>query len=179
MNAVEIEEAISDLAHRPFDAAEYPFSFLAAFGKKDTALKWLHASNNNTSDVPGGVFERSNVHIAMCEAGKVGKSLNELRDSPNAMKAKTRFIIAIDGQTFGAEELPEGEKVTYAYSDFPDHFVFFLPLTGITTIKKIRENPIDVCATSRLNNCMSSCSAIIQTEPRTSAVPTLITSWPG
>ena len=32
MNAVEIEAAISELALQPFDAAEFPFGFLAAFG---------------------------------------------------------------------------------------------------------------------------------------------------
>ncbi len=66
MNAVEIEAAISDLALEPFDAVEFPFSFLAAFGNKDTALKRLHAGNNNASDVPGGVLQRNNIHIAVC-----------------------------------------------------------------------------------------------------------------
>ena len=36
MNAVEIEAAISELALQPFDTAEFPFAFLAAFGNKDT-----------------------------------------------------------------------------------------------------------------------------------------------
>ena len=35
MNAVEIEAALSDLACQPFDAAEFPFAFLTAFGNKD------------------------------------------------------------------------------------------------------------------------------------------------
>ena len=39
MNAVEIEAAISELALQLFDAAEFPFAFLAAFGNKDTTLK--------------------------------------------------------------------------------------------------------------------------------------------
>jgi hypothetical protein len=52
MNAVEIEFAISDLALEPFDAAEFPFTFLAAFGNKETSLKRLRAGNNNASDVP-------------------------------------------------------------------------------------------------------------------------------
>jgi len=52
MNAVEIEAAISDLAFQPFDATEFPFAFLAAFGNKDTALKRLRTDNNNVSDVP-------------------------------------------------------------------------------------------------------------------------------
>jgi hypothetical protein len=63
MNAVEIEEAISDLALQPFDAAEFPFAFLAAFGNKDTALRRLRTGNNNASDVPGGVLQRNNIHL--------------------------------------------------------------------------------------------------------------------
>ena len=38
MDAVEIEEAISTLAEQPFDAEEFPFAFLEAFGKQ-CALK--------------------------------------------------------------------------------------------------------------------------------------------
>lgn len=34
MNAVEIEEEVSALAERPFDAEEFPFAFLQAFGNK-------------------------------------------------------------------------------------------------------------------------------------------------
>jgi hypothetical protein len=41
MNAVEIEQALSDLALQPFDAVDFPHSFLAAFGNKDTTLKRL------------------------------------------------------------------------------------------------------------------------------------------
>ncbi|WP_263358579.1 hypothetical protein [Acidicapsa ligni] len=39
MNAVEIEAVVSELAAQPFDAAEFPFQFLAAFYKKETTLK--------------------------------------------------------------------------------------------------------------------------------------------
>lgn len=151
MNAVEIEEAISDLALQPFDAAEFPFAFLAAFGNKDTALKRLRTGNNNASDVPGGVLQRNNIHIAVCEAGSVGDTLKALRASPATTKAKAKFILSTDGQTLEAEELIGGETIACAYTDFPNHFGFFLPLAGISTIKEIRDNPIDVRATARLN----------------------------
>ena len=151
MNAVEIESAISELALQPFDTAEFPFAFLAAFGSKDTALKRLRAGNNNASDVPGGVLLRNNIHIAACEAGTVGETLKTLRASPATTKAKAKFILATDGQTLEAEELIGGETITCAYSDFPNHFGFLLPLAGISTIKEIKDNPIDVRATSRLN----------------------------
>jgi hypothetical protein len=38
MNAVEIEAAVSDLALEPFDRDEFPFSFLQAFGNRETTL---------------------------------------------------------------------------------------------------------------------------------------------
>ena len=151
MNAVEIESAISDLALEPFDAAEFPFCFLAAFGRKDAEIKRLRAGNNNASDVPGGVLLRNNIHIAACEPGTVGETLKALRTSSATTKAKAKFILATDGQTLEAEELITGETITCDYPDFPNHFGFLLPLAGISTIKEIKDNPIDVRATSRLN----------------------------
>ncbi len=151
MNAVEIEQAISDLALEPFDAAEFAFAFLAAFGNKDTTLKRLRTGNNNASDVAGGVLLRNNIHMAVCESGAVGETLKLLSASIATTKAKAKFILATDGQTLEAEELIGGETINCAYTDFPDHFGFFLPLAGISTIKEIKDNPIDVRATGRLN----------------------------
>lgn len=151
MNAVEIESAVSDLANQPFDAAEFPYAFLAAFGNKETTLKRLRTGNNNSSDVPGGVLLRNNIHIAVCDAGTVGNMLHTLRDSPATTKAKAKFILATDGQTLEAEELISGETIACDFEDFPNHFGFLLPLAGISTIKEIKDNPIDVRATGRLN----------------------------
>ena len=151
MNAVEIESALSDLALQPFDAAEFPFAFLAAFGNKDTTLKRLRAGNNNASDVPGGVLQRNNIHIAVCAAGTVGEALKALRASPATAKAKAKFILATDGLTLEAEDQVGGETIASEYQKFPDHFGFLLPLAGISTIKEIKDHPIDVRATGRLN----------------------------
>lgn len=157
MNAVEIEAAISELALAAFDPAEFPFAFLAAFGNKDTTLKRLRTGNNNTSDVPGGVLLRNNIHIAVAPvgvagvAGAVGDTLTALRTSAATAKARAKFILSTDGQTLEAEELASGETIASAYADFPNHFGFFLALAGISTLKEIKDNPIDVRATGRLN----------------------------
>ena len=151
MNAVEIEAALSDLSVEPFDAKEFPYQFLAAFGNKEVALKRLRTGNNNASDLPNGVLLRNNIHLATCEVGKVAETLQSLRLSPTTAKAKAKFILATDGETLDAEELITGETVTSAYTDFPNHFGMFLPLAGISTIKEIKDNPIDVRATGRLN----------------------------
>jgi hypothetical protein len=151
MNAVEIEEAISALAELPFDGGEFPFAFLQAFGNKDTTIKRLRTGSTNASDLPGGVLQRNNIHIAVAAPGAVTQTLAALRASPATAKAKARFILATDGDGFEAEELESGETVACAYADFPNHFGFFLPLAGITTVKQIRESSFDIRATGRLN----------------------------
>ncbi len=137
MNAVEIEEAVSELAAASFDADEFPFDFLTAFGNKETTIKRLRKGESNKSDL-GGVLQTNNIHIAVSSPGAVTKILAALRTSPATTRAKARFILATDGAEFEAEDLTTGETVACAYEDFPDHFGFFLPLAGITTVKQIR-----------------------------------------
>lgn len=150
MNAVEIEQAITDLAEQPFDSAEFPYAFLEAFGNKATTLKRLRAGESNRSDL-GGVLQTNNIHILTCEEGQVPRTLAALKASPATSKAKAKFILATDGVDFEAEELSSGETVACAFKDFPDHFGFFLPLAGISTVRQISENSFDIRATSRLN----------------------------
>lgn len=151
MNAVEIEEAISQLAEQDFNAASFPYAFLEAFGNKKTTIKRLKSGSSNTSDIEGGVLQRNNIHIAVCPIGEVTPALNSLKASPATTKAKAKFILATDGTTLEAEELASGETVACSYKDFPNHFGFFLPLAGISTVKQIRESSFDIRATSRLN----------------------------
>lgn len=150
MNAVEIEQAITDLAEQPFDRSEFPYAFLEAFGNKATTIKRLRAGASNKSDL-GGVLQTSNIHILTCDAGRVTQTLAALKASPATAKAKAKFILATDGADFEAEDLTSGETVACAFKDFPDHFGFFLPLAGISTVRQISENAFDIRATSRLN----------------------------
>ncbi|ATQ70797.1 lactate dehydrogenase (plasmid) [Methylosinus trichosporium OB3b] len=151
MNAVEIEEAISALAERPFDAEEFAYAFLEAFGNKETTLKRLRKGESNRSDL-GGVLQTNNIHIAVCESGEVTRTLAALKASPATARAKARFVLATDGDLFEAEDLTSDDApISCAYADFPNHFGFFLPLAGITTVKQVRESSFDIRATSRLN----------------------------
>ena len=150
MNAVEIEEAISALAEQPYDGAEFAFDFLLAFGNKSTTLKRLRSGTTNKSDL-GGVLQTNNIHIVACDHGTVGETLTALRTSPATTKAKAKFILATDGQTLEAEDVNSGETIACDYPDFHDHFRFFLPLAGISTVTQIRESAFDIKATGRLN----------------------------
>jgi hypothetical protein len=152
MNAVEIEEAVTALAERPFDPAEFPFEFLSAFDNRETTIRRLRGGSGSTnkSDI-GGVLQTNNIHIAVAHAGEVTRTLAALRESPATSRFKAKFILATDGDTFEAEDIDNGETVACAYEDFPNHFGFFLPLAGISTVKQIRDSSFDIRATSRLN----------------------------
>jgi hypothetical protein len=150
MNAVEIEQAISELAEQPFDAAEFAYEFLRAFGNKETTIKRLRSGATNKSDLDG-VLQTNNIHIVACAPGAVADTLNALKASPATTKNKAKFILATDGTDLEAEDLTSGETIACAYTDFPNHFGFFLPLAGISTVKQIKENAFDIRATSRLN----------------------------
>ena len=150
MNAVEIEEAISTLAKQPFDAAEFPYAFLEAFGNKATTIKRLRSGASNKSDL-GGVLQSNNIHIKVCAQGKATETLGALRKSPSTTRAKAKFILATDGVEFQAENLMSGDIVSCHYADFSDQFGFFLELAGISTVRQIRESAFDIKATGRLN----------------------------
>ena len=150
MNAVEIEEAISRLAEQPFDGAEFPYAFLEAFGNKETTIRRLRSGASNNSDVDG-VLQHGNIHIKVCPEGDATATLTALKSSRATGRARAKFVLATDGTEFQAEDLNSGETVACEYADFPDHFGFFLPLAGITTVRVIRENAVDIKATGRLN----------------------------
>ncbi|MCD8428628.1 lactate dehydrogenase [Tenacibaculum finnmarkense genomovar ulcerans] len=151
MNAVEIEEAVSELALQPFEAKEFPFSFLEAFGNKSTTIKKLKSGSSNKSDIDDAILQRNNIHIATSKKGKVSEALEILRKSPATKKSKAEYILATDGLDFQAENIFSGETVACEYKDFHNYFGFFLSLANITTVKQIRESAFDIKATSRLN----------------------------
>jgi hypothetical protein len=149
MNAVEIEQAVSALAEQAFDAAEFPFAFLQAFGNKETTIRKLRTGASNKSNLKsgfGGVLQAKHIHIAVCPPGDTARTLAALRASPATAAAKARFLLATDGTYVEAEDRDTGETAACSYKDFPYHFGFFLPLAGITTVQQVRENAFDIRA---------------------------------
>lgn len=116
MNAVEIEQALTDLAAQEFVGAEFPFQFLAAFGNKATTLARLRKGDSNASDVPGGVLQRNHIHLAVAEPGQVGQTLANLKASPKTSQGKVdRFRSECDQPEVPANARPpSGSRLTAA-----------------------------------------------------------------
>lgn len=92
MNPVEIEEAVSSLALEAFDATEFPFQFLRAFGNKETAIQRLRAGNTNQTDVSGAVLQRSHIHIGTCATFVTGWVFSKLWGVPDRTNLTHRVV---------------------------------------------------------------------------------------
>ena len=150
MNAIEIEQAVSELFSQPYDATEFPYQFLEAFGNPKTTLKRLRASESNKSDC-GGVLQRNHIHILTCAPGETTTALATLQQSATNAKNKVNYLLVTDGEQINATDLQSGEPLVCDYADFPNHFGFFLGLANIRTVKAIRDSAFDIRATAKLN----------------------------
>ncbi len=152
MNAVEIEQAISELADNPYDAEEFPYAFLECFDNSATRSKKLRKGTSNKSDI-NGVLQAGSIHIKTCATGEVPETLEALKASKatQTKRNKVRFVLATDGQQIEAEDLHTGDVIACDYTDLPNHFVFFWPIAGLSKTKQLSESEFDVRATLRLN----------------------------
>ena len=55
MNPVEIEQALSDFAETAFEPIEFPYGFLACFGRKANELRSLRSGTTNKLDLDHAV----------------------------------------------------------------------------------------------------------------------------
>lgn len=113
---------------------------------KDTKIKRLRKGSRTPRT--DGVLQRGNIHIAVGPPGEVGATLASLRGSPRITSAKGKFVLATDGAALEAEDLACGETIASEYRDFARHFNFFSPLAGISTLAKIKNNAVDIKATT-------------------------------
>lgn len=71
------------------------------------------------SDIPDGILQRYNIHIAVADLGAVDDTLKALSESPKTASAKAKFILATDGEQIGSAtprlaDHPERQKLLWA-----------------------------------------------------------------
>ena len=181
MNAVEIEQAITTLAERPFDAAEFPFAFLEAFGNKPTTMKRLRKGASNKSDL-GGVLQTGHIHILVAEPGRVPEAMEALRASPATLRKshKVRFILATDGRTLEAEALDSADApIVCDFADMPNQFGFFRRWPASRPSRRSARTPSTSGPRRGSTSSTSSCWRRIRTGARTRGATTSTTSSRG
>ena len=112
MNAVGIEQAISDLADLPYYPAEIPYAFQECFDTSETRAKRLRKGTSNKFDI-GGVLHAGSIHLKTCDPGAVPETLAALQNSKatQTKRNKVRFVLATDGGQIEAEDPQTGNVI--------------------------------------------------------------------
>jgi hypothetical protein len=97
VNAVEILEAVSELAEQPFDPEELFVQFVAAFGNRHTTLKRRRTGISNKLAV-GGAPQTRDILIATCAVGQKHATIANVRPSAVSARQKARVNRATDGE---------------------------------------------------------------------------------
>ena len=149
MNIVEIEEAVSALAEKPFDPDTFFFELAAAYDAPPVTIARLKKGDTGQSDVNGAIIWQPKIHFFHSRlSAQVG--LDTLAGSKKGAKAKVRFLLATDGEEIGIEDREKDERTYFKLSEFGDHFGKLLPVAGYDRYRAADENPVDIMATGRL-----------------------------
>lgn len=162
MNITEIELSLRELVDAPFDPAEFPFAFLAAYdAPRATVTKLRQAS-------PVSLLEQIEVHLKKklffrsAEAGQAGLTIEAMAAQFDGKKDTPRFLMATDGNELLARDAKTGALLDIEHGKLNDSFDFFLPLAGIERYEGIAESEADIKATGRLAKLYD---AILESNP--------------
>lgn len=150
MNAVEIEEAVTELTQQPYEPVAFITGFMAAYGASATTITRLKGGDGNTSDLLNGILWKKWVHFQPAAEGQAASVLDAIEASRKTAQGKVRYAITTDGTEFAARDLKTGEALFCPLPDLENHFGFFLPIAGIDRYEVADENPVDIKATGRL-----------------------------
>lgn len=151
MNIVDIEQALTEIAQKPYNPQSLGLEFVAAFAKSSTTLKRLKESTNE-SDIPNGLLWRGYMHYAPAQRGMAAEILEQLKLSKASAKHKVRLLIATDGHELLVFDRKHSELLVTSLTpeELSKEPAFFFPLASLEAFRPSEENIIDIKATSKL-----------------------------
>lgn len=151
MNVIEIEEAVADIAEKPFDEDDFFYDFMAAYGANPTTITRLKDGSTNKTDIPNGILWRNWVHYIPNPAEGLSMALERLETSAATKRGKCRYILTTDGNQVAARDLKSDDHLICDFSELDDKFGFFLPIAGYDRYRAADENVVDIKATGKLS----------------------------
>jgi len=150
MNVIEIQDAVSEIAAKPFCEIDFFFDFMAAYNAPAMTITRLRRNDGNQSDLPNGVIWRNWVHYLPNPPEGVQLALDRVETSPKTKRAKCRYVLTTDGTEIAARDLKTGDTLFCDFAELGDRFGFFLPIAGFDRYTAADENPVDIKATGKL-----------------------------
>ncbi|MFU8797873.1 MAG: type IIL restriction-modification enzyme MmeI, partial [Gammaproteobacteria bacterium] len=152
MNIVDIEQALIEIAQKPYNPQALGLEFVAAFAKSSTTVKRLKESSSNVSDIASGLLWRGYMHYASAAQGMTADVLEQLKLSKASVKHKVRLLISTDGHELLVFDRKHDELLVTSLTpeELSKEPAFFFPLAGLEAFRPREESIIDIKATGKL-----------------------------
>ncbi len=142
MTSKEIEQYLLKVIQN--DKKEnFIFDFLLAFGISKTTVKRLKSGDFNRSKIKGEVLYRGKLFFKKGETDNMLFEIDSLTTEERITKHNPRFIIITDYHKIVAKDLKLGTNRDIFFEELPQHYDFFLPLTGAEIYTATNDNKAD------------------------------------
>jgi hypothetical protein len=149
MNASQIEKNVTALVEN-FNAKEFVFDLLKAYGISKTSITRLKKGDFNLSKVEGEVLYKSKMLFKEVASGTLLNTIDELTKDTDSLKHNPRFVIVTDYKTLLAKDIRTGLALDTPILEIHKHFGFFLPWAGQEKYTQTNENYADKKASEKM-----------------------------
>lgn len=150
MNIKKIEENVKNISILNQNNLEFIYNLLLAYGKPKTSITRLKSGTYNLSSVKNEVLWKNNLFFKSVEEKELHFIIDELKNKPEILRHKPRFIVITDYKQLLAIDTKTEETLDISINKLVDHFTFFLPWAGMEKKNIEIENIADIKAAERM-----------------------------
>lgn len=142
MNSQEIQNNIQAVCD-DFSKEEFIYDFLLAYGISKTSVTRLKKGDFNLSNNDNEILYKKKIFFKTEKTDKLLSTIDTISKDELILRHNPRFAIVTDYQQLVAKDLNLGTTLDIELNKLPNHFSFFLPLSGSEVYSASNDNEVD------------------------------------
>lgn len=111
-----------------------------AYGISKTSITRLKNGDFNLSKVEGEILYKKKIFFKQLPTDKLLIFIESLAKEERILKHLPRFAVVTDYNNLVAKDLKLGKNLEISINDLPNHYAFFLPLSGSEVYHSTNDN---------------------------------------
>lgn len=149
MNICEIEQRVRNIiSNLSFDT--FIFDLLLVYGKPKAAIDRLKKGNLNCSKRDNEILWKNQICFRTSHTHDLDSTLEQITQDKHVRKQTPRFLIACDYKNILALDTKTDNEINIPIKTLPEHFDFFLPLSGREKTTIYKDLEADVKAAEKM-----------------------------
>ncbi|WP_342211702.1 type IIL restriction-modification enzyme MmeI, partial [Bathymodiolus heckerae thiotrophic gill symbiont] len=142
MNSQDIQNNIR-VVFDDFSKEEFIYDFLLAYGISKTSVTRLKKGDFNLSNNDNEILYKKKIFFKTEKTDKLLSTIDTISKDELILRHNPRFAIVTDYQQLVAKDLNLGTTLDIELNKLPNHFSFFLPLSGSEVYSASNDNEVD------------------------------------